>query len=585
MGNSQLEQALARAVTVLATAPEKEIQQLSVLDCTFMLKSLPNVDSLIAMRTMLATRLQKLVDGPWIEHGDASEVYSVLGALWKYDPASVKSDWLAGAIQRLVRSEAAVGGPYYAGATIAVAANAQIASFIRLVAQPLPNMNRFFADIIATERFEDTEFTCFGLLYLLTTACDCKGLTHYAEGNWLQNADWQTPWHQVVALAILKETVQRPKIRQALLTISQQQQADGTWIGEPLTKNTPSSRFSCLVTTALVTEALCTYLYMPAEISPAYWRRKRQVAQAAAQLFKVHPRPLRSLALTAIKRVCKADENFEITLLPHFFAHALDSQQRPTSAHCTNLGLANLCTWIAYTIYDDFIDSEGAPAELPVANVAMRASLDCFRAVLPEDVHFQRYVAQVFAGMDEANAWELTNCRFAVHGGSVTITELPKYGRCTVLATRAFAHALTPMAILAQHTPCSVKQSRHIETAFQHYLIARQLNDDLHDWVKDMQVGQASYVVTAILRDMRIDNEVYDLGVLLPAMQKCFRRTTLPKVCQRLLWHITLSRQQFAKSRLLQKQNDIYLLLDNLEQSAQQSLDKHAKCQTLADIH
>jgi len=271
--------------------------------------------------------------------------------------------------------------------------------------------------------------------------------------------------------------------------------------------------------------------------------------------------------------------------LPQFFARALDSPERFTNDCYTTLGLANLCTWIAYTIYDDFIDSEGTPAELPVANIAMRASLDCFRTVLPEDAHFQRYVGEVFAGMDEANAWEVNNCRFAIQDGWVAVTELPRYGRCKVLAARAFAHALPPMAILAQHSPRhSAKKSRYIEMAFQHYLIARQLNDDLHDWIKDMQAGQASYVVTAILRDMRIENEAYDMEVLLPAMQKCFRRTTMPKICKRMLWHIDLSKQQFAKSRLLQRINDIYPLLDTLEQSAQQSLDRRAKSQALGRI-
>jgi hypothetical protein len=301
-------------------------------------------------------------------------------------------------------------------------------------------------------------------------------------------------------------------------------------------------------------------------------------------MFMAHPEPLRSSALTVVERVCNADENFEITLLPRFFAHALDTPAHFTNHYYKTLGLANLYLWIAYTIYDDFIDNEGKPAELPVANIALRASLDCFRLVLPNDARFQRYVSGVFAGMDEANAWEVHHCRFAIQDHNVAIAKLPRYGKCTVLAARAFAYALTPMAILA-HLPDGLpKGSRQIEIAFQHLLIARQLNDDLHDWVKDMQAGQASYVVTAILRDMRIKNGAHDLNALLPAMQRRFRRTTMPKVCRTMLCHISLSRQHFAKSRLLQNTNDIYLLLDNLELSAHHSMERRAKSQALADI-
>jgi hypothetical protein len=215
----------------------------------------------------------------------------------------------------------------------------------------------------------------------------------------------------------------------------------------------------------------------------------------------------------------------------------------------------------------------------------MRASLDCFRVVLPQDTNFHQYVAEVFAGMDEANAWEVSHCRFAVHDGRVAISELPRYGRGTILAKRAFAHALTPMAILTLYSANAPEKSRHIKNAFRYYLIARQLNDDLHDWDKDMQAGQASYVVTAILRNMRIRQDSYTMDELLPLMRRCFRRTTMPKICQRILLHIALSRKHFAESQLLHANNDVYLLLDNLEQSAHDAMDKQLKSQALAGIN
>jgi hypothetical protein len=585
MENKTLRLAFSRAITVLGAISKDEIQQLSLLDCAYMLTALPDMDSLASTRQWLAERLRARVNTSWIEGSDAYEVYSALSALWRYNSACVAGEWLAGAIGRLLQSEVQPGGPYYTDNMIAVAANAQIGIFISQVAQPLPNVNRLLANVIALERFDNTKLTSFGLLYLLARACDGDKLRQYARNNWQHNDDWQTPWHKVVGLVILKDSVQRSKIEQTLLAVCQQQHPSGFWGAEPLVKDVPQDQCSRLVTTALIVEALCNYLYPPAKDSPGAWQQSRQiVARAATEIFSMHSEPLRSSALAAVNRVCAADENFEITLLPQFFGHALNVSEHCNNAYYTKLGLANVYMWTAYTIYDDFMDDEGVPAELPVANLAMRASLDCFRAALPDDAHFQRYVGAVFARMDEANAWEINHCRFAVQGKKITIAELPKYGQCTVLAARAFAHALTPMAVLA-HSPKGAKQPRHhIEIAFQHYLIARQLNDDLHDWVKDMQAGQASYVVTAILRDMRVKYGVYNLDTLLPTMKRCFRRTTMPKVCQRMLWHIDVSRQHFAKSQLLQATNDIYLLLDSLELSAQQSLDKRAKSQALASI-
>lgn len=585
MESKLLQLAISKAVAVLGDAPEREIRALPLIDSTFMLNALPDIAQLAAVRDLLAKHLRMRLSTVWIEQGDAYEVYSVLSAVWKYDPSSIRGEWLASAIRRLVQSEVTVGGPYYTGDTIAVAANIQIANFIGQIARPLPNMRRFLTDVVGAERFEDTELTSSGLLYLLASVGNCKKLQRYTEVNWYGH-DWQTPLHKAVALDIMGNTLGTPGTEQALLTMCEQQGPGGLWRGEPLLKSTAKGQCSQLVTTALITEVLRNYLYGATVSSPVHLRQKRNmVTRAALQLFEPYSEPLRSSVMTVVNRVCSADKNFEITLLPYFFARALDPPSRFPNAHYTMLGLASVCTWVAYTIYDDFIDNEGVPAELPVANLAMRASLSCFRTVLPHDDRFQHYVCTVFAKMDEANAWEIDNCRFAVRKRKVIIGDLPRYGKRTVLAARTFAHALAPMAILARYLSMDSRQWCHVETAFRHYLIARQLNDDMHDWTKDIRAGQASYVVTAILRSMRIDHSIHYLDELLPAMQKHFRHTAMPKICLRIQYHTRLSRQYFAQSQLLQPSNELYVLLDNLELSVRRSLDARIKSQALADIN
>lgn len=582
MKSKTAEQALSKSLAFLSVMPEKEVSRLSLSDSVFMLNALPGTPSMSATRRLLAERLHAKVSALWIEQGNAYEVYSVLAALWQYSPIQVRSDWLAAAVRRLVLSEAAEGGPYYDGNTVAIAANVQIANFVGLVAHPLPNMDNFLAEIVTAERFEETELTRFALLYLLSASCNRPPeLERYVTAHW-QSDSWQTPWRRAVVLNVFQDKPRTAEMEGALLALCRQQEADGCWHGEALTRGAQQgSRF---VTTAIIAGILSKYLYSPpGNLSSSLQHKQRTVAQAAARLFDRHSEPLRSSALAAIDRVCAADENFEITLMPKFFAHALGVSHL-TSSFCTTLGLANLCTWIAYTIYDDFLDGEGVPADLPVANLAMRASLNCFRKALPADIRFQRYAARVFNGMDEANAWEMNHCRFAIHKKRVTIAELPEYGNCMVLASRALAHALTPLAILAQCSPDYIKKSRHIELAFRHYLIARQLNDDMHDWCKDVQAGQATYVVTAILRDMLVKHDAYSLDALLPAMQSCFRHTTMPKICQRMQRHITASRRHFGESRLLRPPNGIYQLLDNLELSVRNSMDKRAKGQAMMSI-
>ncbi|HEX9153493.1 MAG TPA: hypothetical protein VF809_01605, partial [Candidatus Saccharimonadales bacterium] len=420
------------------------------------------------------------------------------------------------------------------------------AIFAKQVAEPLPNMLRFALDIIADGNFKDVRLSRLGVLYLLSGVCGDKDL-----------------------------------LEQAFVCAGVQHK--GLWDGELVVKGISVRDSSRLVTTALIAGMLYGRLHVPAKAASEQFTKKRQiVVEAASSIFDNQPEPLRSCALAVIRRIREADSNFEITLLPQFFADALETPRRILDQCCVDLGVANLCTWVAYTIYDDFIDDEGVPAELPVANVAMRVSLRCFRLVLPGNERYQQYVTDVYAGMDAANAWEIGNCRFAVQDGAVTITKLPRYGRGAVLAQRAFAHALTPMAILALDSSNDPKKILHIESAFKNYLIARQLNDDVRDWADDIAAGQASFVVAAILRDMRIGRGTYDLSVLLPAMRRCFRRVTAKKMCKHMLRHVAMSRRHFAESQLLRASNDIYTLLDALESSARHSMDKCIKAKAIS---
>lgn len=565
--------ATSRAIASLASTPTSKVQKIPLLECAFMLTALPATPELNGLRSQLANRLSQQLSTPlWIHAANAYDVFSVLVALWKHNPKRISGDHLASAVQRLVKNEVAVGGPYYSQGIIATPANAQIAAFMRLVAAPLPNVDAFLADVVAAKRFGDTELPIPHLLYLLASAHADPHLGQYVARHWQDN-NWQTPTRMAVALTILRGVAPTNQLDRALATLCAWQLHSGLWQAEP-----PYSSFSA---TALIIEVLTKYQPSPSQGAPSdIKRRQHAIALAARKMFRACDEPLRSSAFAAIKHMCSADKNFEITLLPQFFADALTSHQLLSDNQRTTLGLASLYVWIAYTIYDDFLDGEAQPAKLPVANVAMRASLDCFRTILPNQNRFQRYVAQIFTAMDETNAWEVEHCRFTVEAGKVAIAKLPNYGGCGVLATRSFAHALAPIAVLARQSPdkAQVYASR-VEPAFRHYLIARQLNDDLHDWLKDMQAGQASYVVTAVLRDLHIKPGTYTLSALVPAMQKRFRKTTMLRVCQRILRHTNLSKQAFIKSHLLQTTNNVYTLLDELEKSVQLSMDTHSKSQ------
>lgn len=571
-----MDTALAHAFKALATLSQKEVQQLPLLDCSFALYVSPDVVELSGLRTQLANRLSQRLSPLWIQTGHIDEVFFVLSALLKQMPKQISGTHLACAIQRLVEVEVRVGGPYFLGDMLA---NIHIAIFMRVAAKPLPNLDIFFAKKIAANNFEDTKLTRFGLLCLLGVAYDSPASTDYITAHWRRDT-WQTPWRQAVALSILQRTAKRHVIQEALQELAHLQLPNGFWPGEPLQKNVPMGSKPNFTTTMLIASVIAASRDPTKVALVDQHRQHLAIARAARRMLNSRAEPLRSMAIVIVNKVCNSRDNLEITLLPRFFASSLKIPTPLTNKQFTMLGLASMFGWIAYTIYDDFLDNAGTPAKLPIANVAMRASLNCFRAAMPDSDDFQQYVATVFTKMDEANAWEVRKCRFKIRRKQIFISELPRYGAGDVLAARSFAHALTPMAVLKYSNPDLPKRhAQQIESAFRHYLIARQLNDDLRDWLDDTQAGQASYVVTAILRGLRLKPGAYDLQNLLPTMQKKFRQTVMPQICTQILHHTAIARKNFEASQILLAANQMYLMLDKLELSVQQSLDEHAKSQ------
>lgn len=574
MRSKHLQEACDRAYAALEEVSEKSIGRLSLVDCAIMLTVLSTSSQLATLRSHLAERLQTQLGAAWIQDGDLFEVFLVFTAVWQYDQTHIAPDYLVCIVQRLIQCEVVAGGPYRSHGTIEFAANLQIAQFARIVVKPLPGVDAFLSNVIAAGHCEINLDASPYLMYLASTVSSQLKMPYARKYKVVSSA--------CRAVTVVVSKGDSSSARQELYAICGKQRSSGWWKGEHLLKGDSGSP---IVATAFIVSMLDRYNHsLSSPYTLALQQKQHIVAEVAKQQFIARSEPLRSFALAAVDKICRADVSFEVTLLPLFFSQAVKNPFHFDSQQYTLLGAASVCGWIAYTIYDDFLDGEGVPAQLPVANVAMRASLDCFKATMPKQEKFQRYVIKIFAEMDEANAWEVNNCRFVVKDGIITVKALPRYGKCSVLAARSFAHALGPIAVLSQYGFHLSKRLHYIESAFRHYLIARQLCDDIHDWQDDLRAGSASYVVTAIMRDMHFYSGAYDLTLLLPAMQKQFRYTTFTRVSLLALSHINQARQNFRKYESWQSSGGVDTLLDNLESSLVYSLDQHEKANALIKV-
>lgn len=625
MGQAELAQARARALTFLqqaqtpdgsfvglTSATERPFNATRVHHTTFVpslvLGALSGVSDPVAqtIRQRLATWLLAERSPQWSFNywahqsperstnpypDDLDDTFCALIGLHRHDPSLIDETCLGHVVRLLLATESQVGGPYRtwlvpenAAAVwqdVDVAVNSNVACFLQAVAQTLPNVQHLLEQAIVTRTFRSPYYpSAYPLLYYVARAY--QGSERPVLRDYIlklrTGGAWQTPLQTALALTALVQLDTEPAVLQPGVALLQAtQQADGSWPAEAFWMDTTFHGAAAL-TTSLVVEALqqCetprqathTELY-ERKTSAATERRYQKVMNATRQSLHSVAQPLRAQTQAMVDIIDRAENRQEIVLLPYFFAGVLAHRpQRVVDTLCTALGQANTFGWMAYTIYDDFLDGEGQAAMLSVANLSLRRSLHCFRQALPRHVAFQRLVEQTFDTIDTANAWEIANCRMLIEGDTLHLVKLPRYKTALRLADRSLGHALTPLGLLAAaDVDLASKQAQAMREALRHYLAARQLHDDAHDWEVDMRAGHCSYVVVAILEALGLRPSTYSLTTLLPRMKREFWHHTLPRLCASMTHQLHLARRTLQRSGYADQSAAFVELIEQLEAS------------------
>ncbi len=475
------------------------------------------------LRAELAHRLRDRATHAWLRQADLAEVCAVLDGLHSYDSALVSGADLAIFIERLLAAEAAVGGPYRdANGSLQPLTNALVDQCLVWAAQPLPNVSAYLqrsGGMLADPDLSAAERT---LLYALRAD---DGGRSTARTDQLQ---------------------QHARLFIAALAAQLASAADNPATPGP----TPDA-------------------------DPATARYVRTVHAYVLDL-PTTAEPFASKTRQMLEQVLHVDRHHEITGIAWMYGLARrDPIPRDERTMYEHFGTANVYGWAAYTIYDDFLDKEGDSSMLGTANHLARAMLREYAQAIPTAA-FRRFTEETLTVVDVANTYETTHLRFAATGQTVTIGALPNYDTA-LLADRTVLHIIGPMGVLtAAGEPIGSDIWQATLQAFRSYLIARQLNDDLHDWVKDLRVGQISYVVAAILRHLGTPPGVYRLDELIDLARPQFWQAVLPAVCDTGLRHIAAAKQlplpdptRFAGSPLWQ-------LFDRVEASMHAALQQRS---------
>ncbi|HSX00697.1 MAG TPA: hypothetical protein VLF67_00505, partial [Candidatus Saccharimonas sp.] len=296
---------------------------------------------------------------------------------------------------------------------------------------------------------------------------------------------------------------------------------------------------------------------------------RRVVGRVMARL-ETMPAEIQQSAGLVRERVLADDPAAQITLLPYLFRSALGESGRDISDdRLVELGQLSFYGWVAYTIYDDFLDDEGDPRLLSCANVAMRELVLALTREAGRTPGFGDLAWAVLDRQEAANAWEVTHCR-ARRQSDVLKMPAPDFGSLQVLAERSMGHALGCLALTLELGYATDSPEAHaLERFFWHFLIARQLGDDAHDWKDDLQKGQINAVGALLLAG--VGRRGGSVAGMYARLEREFRERGTSRVHERIFAELAQARGALTRATMIGRPEVLEAVLAPIEQATREA--------------
>jgi len=534
---------------------------------------------------------------------DLDDTFCALAALYQYNPELIDGSAMAKIVTLLTAVEEKEGGPYRTWLIsqdadkvwkdVDLVVNSNIAYFLSLQDVSLPNLTTFIESAIDTGNYSSPYYpSVYPIIYFISRFYKGKKIkqaTDFLLSKRDASKKWGSPLNTALAVtSLLNLGVAPDKVKDSIEYLVNRQKKKlhkpHAFCIDPAIKRKTHYAGSSALTTAFCLEAIGRYQRKlkiqksKGRITPTPVRAGeagkiyKEVTKQARRRFSSLKGELRTEAIKCLEIILRRDKDKQIVLMPYFFKTTLGKNGRAISKDLlVQLGLASLYGWIAYTIYDDFLDDEGNPRLISVANLCLRELTTIFNSVLPEETEFQPFFHQIMDAIDTANTWEVSHCRIKIKSPELKIQgfKIPDFGDFSRLAHRSLGHALGPVAILYfLGYNVSSSELKNLMRFFKHFLIARQLNDEAHDWEKDLKMGQINAVGAQILK--RVRNK--KLKVEVNQLQEVFWYEVVVDVCQTVLKHTRLARKALREISIITNPSLLEQLLIPIKYSVQKAL-------------
>lgn len=526
---------------------------------------------------------------------DLDDTSVALLALSRTSPQHVDPALMAAFVHALIAGEYKEGGPYETWIVpdelrrtwhdIDPAVNANIFSFLSQSGIKQLKLETYLDTVIRTKAYISKYYhrTLF-VMALIARSYRGKEMTllreHILETQ-SSNSAWENTLENALGIcAYLWLGGDKKDIERAIDDLS----TNDDFLPHPFfieERSSESIRYSGSVGWTAAT-VICAIDLLLSEASPSPSllstpRERDQVYEIAhARLTKSDPGSIPLFAsLTAA--VFEEDTRHEVSLLPLFFARSL--RHPPPEETTLLLSAANLLGWIGYTMADDALDGEGAIGNETFSDLLIGETIALYSHATPAS--YKELVADIFASMPRAAKEEAQMTTCERDGTRILLPEtIPEYGDFSLLAEKSFGHALGPIILLAI-AGGSQSDINALHTFFRSYLIARQLNDDAHDWIEDLEHARLNAASSIMLKCAQKEGRAiplaWDKGII-NEWKVFFWETCIDVVSDRIETEVERAEMALADMAFLSDKTYLFSLIAPLAASSKEA--RHTRDET-----
>lgn len=521
---------------------------------------------------------------------DFDDTSLALASLHIHNKEILSGQSLAHITELLMTHETKVGGPYYTWLIpktietwkeVDIAVNANIAFFLKLQGITLANITDFIETCIKTNSYSSKYyFSKIPILYFISrvycgpwkdTAIQHLLMEQRKDGLWKDTlatamsvsalVNWQAPVAVIEKAVLQLNTLAEKSIFEPKPLYVEEKKKETLYNG------------AAVVTAACIAQALTKYEQYRHPMPP---KNESSLTHVNDIHHNIERAFLRKIGATSpvLKETCQRivyrlnsnDPKHYITLLPYYFFQSINPQKKYADNVFIDLGLATLAGWTAYRIYDDILDNEKDSVDLlPLANICLRCVDEIFLDFLPKEEH--SFYIQTMDAIDHANDWERKNCRIDILSPFLKPTRLPEYSNGSILAEKSLGYTLGPIAVLiGLGYKSDSSEICNLMTSLKHYIIARQMNDDAHDWLDDLRKGYINSASCRLFGILEKDTATEE------ELRTIFWNDTIPLIAKDIDNHIQKAKKFFGFMQATKRNHLIDALVLPIERSMKKAV-------------